>query len=374
MPYDAFDMQTRAAIIERVGEPIVVQTLDLDDPREGEVRVRIGAAGVCHSDWHVATGSTDHAMPCVLGHEGAGTIEAVGPNVTALAVGDRVALNWAPTCGGCFYCTRGKPALCKTYVEPIWAGTMMDGTTRLSRNGVPVYAFSALGCFAEHAVVPQSCCVKMPDDVPLEVAALIGCAVTTGVGAVVNTANVEPGSTVAIFGTGGVGLSAVLGARAANCARVIAIDKTPGKCELARSLGADHALLSAPNVPEVIRDLTEGRGVDYAFDTTGISDAQRLAYDATRPGGAVVLIGFGPGDDVLELPTADLIRTEKTVAGCYYGSGDTGCDFVRFADWFREGRLPIDRLVTQRYALDEINDAYQAMLTGDTARGVIVFE
>lgn len=351
-----------------------MQTLDLDDPRDGEVRVRIGAAGVCHSDWHVVTGATDHAMPCVLGHEGAGTIDAVGPNVTALTAGDRVALNWAPTCGECFYCDCGKPALCNTYVEPMWAGTMMDGTTRLSRNGEPVYTFSALGCFAEHAVVPESCCVKMADDVPFEVAALIGCAVTTGVGAVVNTAAVKPGSSVAVFGAGGVGLSAAIGARAADCARVIAIDKTPGKCELARSLGADHALLSAPNVPEIIRELTEGRGVDYAFDTTGIADVQRLAYDATRPGGSVILIGLGPGDAALALPAADMVRTEKTVAGCYYGSADMGRDFVRFADWYRDGRLPIDRLVTQRFALDEINAAYQTMLTGDTARSVIVFE
>lgn len=367
-------MKTRAAVIEQPGEPIVVQTLDLDDPRAGEVRVRIGAAGVCHSDWHVAAGATDHAMPCVLGHEGAGTIEAIGPNVTGLAVGDRVALNWAPTCGACFYCTHGKPALCKTYVEPIWAGTMMDGTTRLNRDGAPVYAFSALGCFAEHVVVPESSCVKMADDVPFEVAALIGCAVTTGVGAVVNTAKVPPGSNVAIYGVGGVGLSTLLGARAAQCARVIAIDRTPGKCELARSLGADHALLAAPNTAEVIRELTDGRGVDYAFDTTGIADVQRLAYESTRPGGCVVLIGLGPGDATLELPAADLVRTEKTVAGCYYGSADTARDFVRFADWFRDGRLPIDRLVTQRYALDDINDAYRAMLTGDTARGVIVFD
>src|SRR5262249_36495230 len=213
-------------------------------------------------------------------HEGAGVVEAVGDGVTRVRVGDHVALNWAPNCGHCFYCLHERPSLCAAYVGPIWAGTMMDGTTRLSRGGQPVYHFSSLACFAEYAVVPQECCVPMSKDVPLPVAALIGCAVTTGVGAVLNTARVRPGSSVAVFGAGGVGLSILLGARLAGASRLIAVDRTEAKRDIARACGATDVLLADDDVVAGIRKLTEGRGADYVFEA-----GRRSAGRGPCPGG-----------------------------------------------------------------------------------------
>src|SRR5471032_2297191 len=206
-------MQIRGALLRGVHQPFSIERLELEPPQKGEVLVGMKATGVCHSDWHIVTGATPHPLPVVPGHEGAGVVESIGPGVSSVKVGDHVALNWAPSCGRCFYCLRGKQSLCTAYVEPIWAGTMMDGTTRLSIDGEPVYHFSALACFAEKAVVPEVCCVPLPKAIPFNVAALIGCAVTTGVGAVLNTAKVPPGCSVAVFGAGGVGLSIVMGAR-----------------------------------------------------------------------------------------------------------------------------------------------------------------
>ena len=222
-------MKVKAAVLYEPGTPFQVETLDLAPPQEGEVLVRIAAAGVCHSDWHLATGDTRHPLPVVPGHEGAGIVEAVGAGVNTLKPGDLVSLNWAPNCGTCFYCLNDRPSLCATYVEPIWAGTMMDGTTRLSKDGQPVYHFSGLACFAERVVVPQESCILLPHDVPPAVAALIGCAVTTGVGAALNTVRVKPGSDVVVLGAGGVGLSVIMGARLAGAARIIVVDRNEAK-------------------------------------------------------------------------------------------------------------------------------------------------
>ncbi len=267
-------MRINAAVFYEPGRPFSVETLELAPPRAGEVLIRVAAVGVCHSDWHLMTGATKHPVPVVPGHEGAGRVEEVGEGVTRLKVGDHVALNWAPNCGTCFYCLRDRPSLCSTYIGPLWAGTMMDGTTRLSRNGQPVYHFSALACFADYAVVPQECCVPMRPEVPLPVAALIGCAVTTGVGAVLNTARVPPGSSVAVFGAGGVGLSVILGARLAGASRIIAVDRAESKLKMACDFGATDSLMAGPEAPAAIRELTEGRGADYVFEAVGIPAVQ----------------------------------------------------------------------------------------------------
>jgi Zn-dependent alcohol dehydrogenase len=256
-------MNVKAAVFYETGVPFQIETLALEEPKGGEVLVKVAAAGVCHSDWHLMTGATKHPLPVVPGHEGAGVVEAVGEGVAHLRPGDHVALNWAPNCGRCFYCLRDRPSLCNTFVGPIWAGTMMDGTTRLSKNGRPVYHFSALACFADYAVVPQECCVTIAKDIPLTVAALIGCAVTTGVGAVLNTAKVEPGSTVAVFGAGGVGLSIIMGAHLAGAARIIAVDTNEAKGDLAQEFGATDILMAQPDTNDSIRNLTAGRGADY---------------------------------------------------------------------------------------------------------------
>jgi NDMA-dependent alcohol dehydrogenase len=366
-------MQIRAALLRGIHQPFAIERLKLQPPQRGEVLVRMKATGVCHSDWHIVSGSTPHPMPVVPGHEGAGIVEAVGTGVEAIRVGDHVSLNWAPSCGNCFYCLRGKSNLCSAYVEPIWAGTMMDGTTRLSLDGEPVYHFSALACFAEKAVVPEVCCVPLPKEIPFNVAALIGCAVTTGVGAVLNTAEVPAGSTVAVFGVGGVGLSIVMGARLAGASQIIAVDRSTAKLGVAEGFGATAGVLAGAQSIQQIRDLTDGRGVDYAFEAVGIPSVQETCLDAVRPGGVVVFAGISPVGSATNLPGAILTRQEKTVMGSYYGSANPARDFPLYADLYQRGRLDLDRLISRTYLLDEINEAYNDMVEGRIARGVVVF-
>ncbi len=274
-------MKTRAAVLYETNRPFEIEVLDLEPPRAGEVLVKVAAAGICRSDWHLVTGATQHPLPVVPGHEGAGVVEAVGEGVTRVGPGDHVVLNWAPNCGSCFYCLNNRPSLCSTYVEPIWAGTMMDGTPRLSRKGQPIYHFCALACFAEYAVVPQESCVLLQENVPFPVGALIGCAVTTGVGAVLNTAQVQAGSSVAVFGVGGVGLSTVMGAHLAGAVPLIAIDTVAARADVAKALGATHFVTAGSDTIEAIRDLTEGRGADYVFDATGVPAVR--AMPGSRP-------------------------------------------------------------------------------------------
>lgn len=366
-------MKTTAAVIYEPFSSFKLEALDLQAPQADEVLVKIAAAGVCHSDWHLMTGDTKHPMPVVPGHEGAGVVEAVGEGVAGIRVGDHVALNWAPNCGHCFYCLRNRPSLCTTFIEPLWAGTMMDGTTRYSLEGKPVYHFSAIGCFSERAVVPQECCIPVDKEIPLEIAALIGCAVTTGVGSVLNTARLEPGSSVAVFGVGGVGLSIIMGAKLAGAAQIIAIDTNEAKGELAQEFGATEALISSPGVVGDIRRLTAGRGADYVFEAIGIPAVQELCLEAVRPAGTVVLVGLSPMGSDTNLPGAIITRQEKTVTGSYYGTANTARDFPLYAGLYKQGKLDLDRLVSRTYPLEQINEAYSDMLSGEIARGVIVF-
>jgi S-(hydroxymethyl)glutathione dehydrogenase/alcohol dehydrogenase len=250
---------------------------------------------------------------------------------------------------------------------------MMDGTTRLSKNGQPVYHFSALACFAEYVVVPEQCCVPLSQDVPLTVAALIGCAVTTGVGAVLNTAKVKPGSTVAVYGAGGVGLSIIMGAKLAGASQIITIDTSEAKADIAYRFGATHPLLAHSDTVSTIRHLTEGRGADYVFEAIGLPPVQELCLDAVRPGGMVVLVGVSAMGSGTNLPGAIITRQEKTVTGSYYGSANTSRDFPLYASFYRNGQLPLDGLVSKAYSLEQINEAYADMLSGELARGVIVF-
>ena len=366
-------MKTQAAVFYEVNNPFEVETLDLAGPRAGEVLVKLAATGVCHSDWHLVIGATQHPLPVVPGHEGAGVVQEIGPGVTRVKLGDHVALNWAPNCGSCFYCLNDRPNLCSTYVGPIWAGTMMDGTTRLSKNGQPIYHFSALACFAEYAVVPQECCISLSQEVPFNIAALIGCAVTTGVGAALNTARVKPGSSVAVFGAGGVGLSIIMGAQLAGASQIIAVDRVEAKRDIARQFGATQVLLAGPGTNDAIRDLTGGRGADYVFEAIGIPAVQEQCLEAARPGGTIVLAGVSPMGSNTNLPGAIITRQEKTVMGSYYGTSNTARDFSLYADLYLKGKLDLDRLVSKTYSLDQINLAYADMLSGETARGVIVF-
>lgn len=366
-------MKIQAAVIYEAHTPFKIETVDLAPPKAGEVLVKVAAAGVCHSDWHLTTGATEHAMPVVPGHEGAGTVEAVGEGVSTVKVGDPVALNWAPNCGSCFYCQHDRPSLCSAYVGPIWAGTMMDGTTRLSLGGKPIYHYSGTACFAEYTVVPEVCCVPLDPKIPAGIAALIGCAVTTGVGAALNTAKIKPGSSVAVFGAGGVGLNIIMGAKLARASRIIAVDTNTVKGEMAREFGATDFVMAGPDANEEIRALTSGRGADYAFEAIGITAVQEQCIDAIRPGGMVVYAGLSPMGSSTNIPGAILARQEKTVTGSYYGSANTARDFPFFGDLYLQGKLDLDRLITKTYPLEEINEAYADMLGGEIARGVIVF-
>ena len=366
-------MKVRVAVVEAVGAPIQIQEVDLAEPKAGEVLVRIKACGVCHSDWHLVTGETKHPLPAGLGHEGAGVVEGLGDGVIGLEQGDHVALSWAPFCGECFYCQHGQVNLCNTYVEPIWAGTMLDGTTRFSRNGQPIYHYCGLACFADYVVVPAICCVRMPKELPFECAAVIGCAVTTGIGSVIHTANVQPGTSVAVFGAGGVGLSTIMGAKIAGATTIIAVDPLESRRSAALELGATHAVVASPDAAEEIRNLTGERGADAVFEAIGNPKVQEQCLDAARPGGQIIFSGLSPMGSQTNLPGSVLTRQEKTVKGSYYGSANPPLDFVQFANWYLEGKLPLDKLISHRYELDQINEAFADMLSGKVRRGVVVF-
>lgn len=366
-------MEVQAAVFYKPGEPFRIESIKLQQPQHKEVLVKVAAAGVCHSDWHLATGATKHVTPVVPGHEGSGIVEAVGEGVTRVQPGDHVALNWAPNCGECYYCLRERPSLCYTYRRPLWAGTMLDGTTRFSKEGKSIYHFSGVSCFAERVVVPDVACVPLSKEIPLEVAALIGCAVTTGVGAVLNTARVEPGSSVAVFGAGGVGLSVIMGANLAGAGQIIAIDTNEVKGDMAQAFGATDVLINSPDLKKDIRALTEGRGVDYAFEAVGLPAVQEQALMAIRPGGTAVLVGISPMGSATNLSGAVITRQEKTVTGSYYGSANTARDFPLYADLYRRGKLDLERLISKTFTLNEINEAYEEMLSGETARGIILF-
>ena len=366
-------MKIKAAVLHETDTPFRIETLDLEAAGAGEVLVRVAAAGICHSDWHLRTGATQHPLPVVAGHEGAGVVEEVGDGVDGVKPGDHVVLNWAPACGTCFYCLNGRPSLCSTYLEPIWAGKMMDGTTRLSREGRTYYHYSALACFADHAVVPEESCVLVSEALPLPVAALVGCAVTTGMGAVLNTARVRPGSTVAVWGAGGVGLSIVIGAELAGASRIIAVDRIPEKSNTARELGATDFLVVGPDVLDEIRALTGGRGADHVFDTTGLPEVQEQCLHAARPGGAVILAGIAPMDSTTRLSGALITRQEKTVMGTFYGTATPPRDFPFYANLHLAGKIDLGKLITRTFRLENINEAFEAMLAGEVARGVIEF-
>ncbi|MDX1931462.1 MAG: Zn-dependent alcohol dehydrogenase, partial [Capsulimonadales bacterium] len=364
-------MKVKAAVLRRINTPFSVEELDLAPPGPEEALVEMKAAGVCHSDWHLRTGATNYPLPVVPGHEGAGIVTAVGERVTRVRVGDHVSLNWAANCGECFYCRKGLPCLCAAYDTSNWAGTMPDGTTRFSRDGEAIRQFKMLGCFASHTVVPEVCCVPMPHSLPFPLAALIGCAVTTGVGAVRNRARVEPGDRVAVFGCGGVGLSILLAARLAGANPILAVDTHPDKLAIAQRCGATEGLLIDADVTAKIRERTEGRGADFVFEAVGIPSVQERCFEAVRPGGTLILAGLSAMGSLTNFPAALLTRQEKTIAGTYYGSSDPQRDFPLYADLHLSGQLDLAPLVSRTYPPEEINEAFEAMLSGRIARAIL---
>ncbi len=360
----------RAAVLRAVGEPLAVEEVELEPPGPGEVLVRLAASGVCHSDWNVISGATPNPLPAVLGHEGAGVVEEVGESVETVAEGDHAVLSWLPACGRCFYCRRGRPVLCDVAMADMFRGTLPGGALRLSQDGSPLYHYSYLSAFAERCVVPEGCCVRIRRDAPLDVAALVGCAVMTGFGAVVNRARAEPGSAIVVFGAGGVGLSAVMGARFAGARTIVAADPVAFKRETALELGATHAV-EPHDARELLLELTNGRGADLAVDAAGVPGIVAQAYEAVRRGGTVVAVGIPPVGATADLPGPGLPREEKVVTGSFYGSCRPQADMPLLLDLFMEGRLPLDRLVTRTYPLEEVNEAFAAMNGGEVARAVV---
>ena len=366
-------MKMQAAILTKINTPFQIETVDLAPPQAGEVLVKMAASGVCHSDWHVVEGLSYFPLPIICGHEGAGIVEAVGEGVANLQPGDHVSLNFRAYCGSCFYCQNGKPNLCEVYSPVLRSGLQKDGTSRINWRGEPVYIMTGLGCFAEYVVIPEVAAVPVRQDVPLEVAALVGCAVSTGVGAAMYTADVRPGESAAVYGAGGVGLNIIMGAALCGADPIIAIDTNSTKMEIAREFGATHTLYSDETTVEQIQELTDGRGADHVFESVGLQTLQETAFEATRPGGTLTLVGLTPVGSGTNLPGAVITRTEKVIRGSFYGSVHPQRDFPMFLDMYRNGKLMLDELVTRRYSLAEINEAYQNMLTGEVARGIIVF-
>ena len=364
----------KAAVCYERNQPVRVEDVTLDSPRRDEVRVRLAASGVCHSDYSLVTGLLRGRLPCVLGHEGAGIVEEVGESVSHLSPGDKVVLSWVTPCGRCYFCRLAKPHLCQLGERINKTNRMPDGTSRVHKDGQDLDVFSAIGTMAEFSVAPANAAVKVPSDAPLDKCALLGCAVTTGVGAVFNTAGVVPGSSVAVFGAGGVGLNAIQGAVIAGAERIIAVDAQPSKLEMAKTFGATDVVdASKADAVESIRALTEGRGVDYAFEAIGTKRTVEQAFEATRKAGTCVVIGLGSIKESVSLNLFFLPLLEKRLLGCWYGSADVHRDIPRLLALYRAGKLKLDALVTRTYRLEEINEAFAAMNSGANARGVILF-
>lgn len=363
----------KAAVLYQVNKPLEMCEVELDPPRKGEVLVRIAAAGICRSDYHFMKGESRIDLPAVLGHEGSAVVEAVGEGVIRVRPGDHVILSFAPHCGQCFYCLRGRGNLCEVSLVQT-AGRMFDGTTRLHQGETRITHMGKVACFAEQAVVPETGCIPISRDIPLDSAALIGCCVTTGVGAAINTVHVEPGSTVAVVGCGGVGVNVIQGARLCNAARIIAVDPLEGKLEFAAKFGATDSVNPTTGDPvAAVKVLTDGRGVDYTFEVFGSSETVRMAFDMTRRGGTTVVVGLAPIGDAAPIDVLALARQEKTLKGSYYGSSVPAVDMPRMVEMYRAGMISIDNQITRHYSLDQINRAYADLDRGEVGRGVITF-
>ena len=358
----------RAALLHNTGDEKldIIDDLEVDAPGPGEVTIKIEATGVCHSDLHAMQGSLPQPAPFVPGHEGAGIISAVGEGVTALVEGDHVVVAWSPPCGKCNNCVeRKQPHLC------VMIQFAIAGTPRFSRNGEPVFGMAGTGTFAEYLTVPQEAAVKIDDDIPFEIASLIGCGVSTGVGAAINTAKVEPGSKVVVFGCGGVGIAAIQGAHVAGASIIVAVDLNDDKLELAKTFGATHAV--KPDDLAAIQAELTGDGFDYAFEAIGLPVTMRAAYDAVRRGGTACVIGVGAMDKEVSFNGFEIFFSEKNFMGSYYGSVDVRSDFHRLLSLWKSGQLNLDGMITNRMKIDEINDAFDIMKRGEAIRTVITF-
>jgi alcohol dehydrogenase len=374
-------MKIRAAVLDRMGaeppyaksKPLRIAELELDPPGRSEILVRVAAAGLCHSDLSVINGDRPRPMPMALGHESAGVVEQLGEDVNDLKVGDHVVMVFMPSCGHCIPCSEGRPALCEPGAVANGAGTLLSGARRLHCDGADVNHHLGVSGFATHCVVSRRSVVKVDPDLPLDEAALFGCAVLTGVGAVVNTGRLMPGQTAAVIGLGGVGLSSVLGAVASGAEKVIAIDLADDKLGLARQIGATHTFNARdPDVVEQVRAVTSG-GVDFAFEMAGAVRAMETAFKITKRGGTTITAGLPPPTAALALPLVQMVAEERSVKGSYIGTCVPTRDIPRYVGLYRAGKLPVDRLMSGKLTLDQINEGFDRLHEGKAVRQVIEF-
>ncbi len=365
-------MKTKAAVLYEAGQPAVIEEITLDPPHQGEILVRMEAAGVCHSDLHVRDGLISEPLPLVLGHEGTGIVTEVGQSVSGLRPGDRVVLTLVPACGTCYFCRRGEPHMCSTSAAMAGKGVLRDGTTRMHIGSRPLQYFNSVSCFSAYMVVPQEGAVKIPGDIPLETAALLGCAVVTGVGAVERTAQVRPGDSVAVIGCGGVGLNVVQAASLSGAYPVIAIDIRQEKIELAKSFGASHGVNSREqDAAAAIQEITR-YGVDWAFEVLGNPRTIEQAWGLIRPGGTVVVVGLSPKGSTVSLPAFDFI-SEKNIRGCFYGSSHFHADVPVILERIQAGRMRTGGMVSHSVPLEELETAFSRLRNGDGVRTILRF-
>lgn len=358
----------KACVLREVGAATTIQELTLRPLEPHEVRVRVAASGVCHTDLSIRDGSMPAMLPTTIGHEGAGVVVETGAGVTRVHSGDHVVLSWVAPCRACRHCLRGEPYLCVHGLDHGFADPYADGP-----DG-PVWPAMGCGTLGEETLLPETAVVPIATDVPLEEAALLGCGVVTGVGAVVRTAQVRPGESVLVVGCGGVGLAAVQGARLAGASRIVAADRSPGALDRAAGCGATDVVdAGAVDVAAAVRELTGGVGVDHGVEVVGLSSTIRAAYDATRRGGIVTVVGAGRGDDDVRISALSLMADAKQIRGSVYGATDTDRDLPVLVDLARNGRLDLGALVTRRIGLADVEQAFAAMTSGDVARSVVVF-
>jgi S-(hydroxymethyl)glutathione dehydrogenase/alcohol dehydrogenase len=366
-------MKFRAAVLHEVGAPVAIEEVEVARIEAGDVLVRLGATGLCHTDLEVIQGSLPRPLPIVLGHEGAGVVEAVGDSVTGVRPGDHVVLSWNPACGHCFYCDDGKPILCEPFNRHHPKGRLSDGKPRLSLRGQPLHHFLMVSSHAEYCVVPEAGAVKVPREIPFDRACLLGCAVMTGFGAATSIAPVGFGSTVVVVGCGGVGLSVLQAAVLRGASRIVAVDLDDRKLDSARVFGATETLNPRrDDAVARIREMTAGRGADHSFEAAGNPAAMRLVMEATRPGGDVVLLGKVPVDDDVAFRWGS-ISGEKRITRSSYGGARPHRDFPALARAYLDGRLKLDEMISMRIPLERINDGYAALAKGEVLRAVVVF-
>lgn len=364
----------KAVISRELNKPVVVEEIRIDPPKRNEITIKLSACGVCHSDLSATNGTIPLPQPLILGHEGAGVVVEVGEGVTAFAEGDHVISSFISMCGKCRQCVRGRPALCENARKALFQ--LPDGTSRtFDKDGNPLNLFMACGVMAEYATLHVDNVVKIDQDVPLDKAALVSCGVMTGVGAVFNTARMEPGSHAAVFGVGGVGLNAVQGCAIAGADKIIAVDMNPDKLELAREFGATHVIDASKeeNVPKAIKKLTGG-GVDYAFECIGVGAVATQAFDSLAKGGMALVLGVANAKDKTELRTLALTSEERSIKGSWFGSARPQHDFPVLLSMYKKGQLKLDELITRTYSIDEAPQAFEDLIAGRNARGVIIFD